>query len=379
VRRSLPALAAVLATASGCCACAGSPTFVYRAPRARAPAAAPALAGPVLRALHLADFGDETCQQAAVASGVAEAHRRAPFDVALFPGDNLYECGPDPALPGAEACAFEPDGSTVAPGYAPPPDPRFARHEASLGALAAPPAEVFLALGNHDVATWRACGGGDEAVARRKACLEVAHRSPLWTMPGRHYVVDRGPARFIVLDSNLLERDYGGFTIDGEVERVRAAAAGCRPDDCAAEPGGCAKPWCFVVAHHPAYTAGDHRDDATPDYLARLDRILEAGDGRLRAWLAGHDHDLQHLRAPDGRLDVFVSGNGARARPRERFRDPSVPGTEVLFGSVRWGHGVLEASADGWRYRFEGADGAPLHCCAADGPGPCEPAACPSR
>ena len=38
----------------------------------------------------------------------------------------------------------------------------------------------------------------------------------------------------------------------------------------------------------------------------------------VRAWLAGHDHDLQHLRTATG-VDVLVSGNGATARPRERF------------------------------------------------------------
>ena len=119
------------------------------------------------------------------------------------------------------------------------------------------------------------------------------------------------------------------------------------------------------MAHHPAVTAGDHRDDATPEYLARVARILEAGAGRLRGWLSGHDHDLQHVRAAGG-LDVFVSGNGARGRPHERFREASAPGAELLFGSVAWGIGVLEASPGGWRYRFEGIDGAPLYCCTAN-------------
>jgi hypothetical protein len=98
----------------------------------------------------------------------------------------------------------------------------------------------------------------------------------------------------------------------------------------------------------------------------------------LRGWLAGHDHDLQHLRSPDG-LDVFVSGNGARGRAGERFERTSVPGVAVLFASVRWGYAVLEVSPEGWRYRFEDVDGAPLHCCAATGAGRCEPAACPQK
>jgi hypothetical protein len=105
-------------------------------------------------------------------------------------------------------------------------------------------------------------------------------------------------------------------------------------------------------------------------------RLLAAGRGRIRAYLAGHDHDLQHLRSPEG-LDVFVSGNGSRGRPRERFEAVSVPGTMLLFGSVHWGHGVLEVCADGWRYRFEDERGAALYCCTAVGAGRCVPSACP--
>jgi 3',5'-cyclic AMP phosphodiesterase CpdA len=371
--------AALVATAAlAACGCR-SPTFAYRAPPALAPPAAAPLTGPSQRFLHLADFGDATCQQEQVAAAVEAAHRRAPFDAALFPGDLVYECGPDPDATGAEACRFAPDDNTVEPGL--PPDTAaasFQVHEEPLAFLAQPPAvPVYVSLGNHDVATWGRCAGGDDPVgrSRRKACLNVAHASPLWTMPGRHYAVDLGPARFIAIDSNLLIGDYGGFSFDDEVAFVRDAAAGCRADACEAEPGGCDRPWCFVLAHHPAFTAGIHRDDATPAYLARVAQILDAGGGRLRGWLSGHDHDLQHVRGPGG-LDVLVSGNGARGRPHERFREASAAGAEVLFGSVAWGFGVLEVSHAGWRYRFEDVHGVPLYCCAAAGPRRCDPARC---
>jgi hypothetical protein len=196
-----------------------------------------------------------------------------------------------------------------------------------------------------------------------KACREVAHAAPQWVMPGRHYAVDRGPARFIVVDSNLLFRDYAGFALDDEVAFVAAQAAGC------------ANRVCFLVAHHPLATAGDHRDDGTATYLARAERLVDAGAGRIRAWLAGHDHDLQHLRTPAG-VDVLVSGNGARGRPRERFGATSA-GATLLFASGAWGFGVIEAWPGGWRYRFEDVRGAPLYCCAAPGEGRCEPTTCP--
>jgi hypothetical protein len=351
--------ALLLAAAAGGCSC-GSPTFTVRNGAARDPGPAPALAAPAARVLHLGDFGDATRQQREVAAAMERSHRRAPFDAAVAAGDLVYECGPDAGLPGAESCRFAADGVTLAPGFTPPADPAFRVHDAPLAFLGAAP--VYVALGNHDVATGRFCGPPGDAVARRKACLGLAHAGPQWVMPGRHYAVDVGPARFLVLDTNVVPRDYGGFTLDAEVAFVAAQAAGCadRP--------------CFVVGHLPPATAGGHRDGLTAETLARMQRLLDAGRGRIRGWLAGHDHDLQHLRTRGG-LDVLVSGNTSRGRGSERF-ERTVPDAELLFASVRWGYGVLEVSADGWRYRFEDTQGEAVYCCAAAGAGPCLPVAC---
>lgn len=359
-RAAAPALAAALAAAAaaGC----SSPTYTVRHGEALAPAAPPALAPGGVRVLHLGDFGDATRQQAAVAAGIERSHRRARFDLGLDAGDLVYDCGPNEGAPGAAACRFEADGNAVAPGPALPGDPAFAVHDRPLAFLGETP--VHVALGNHDVGFGGRCRGrGDPAVARLKACLSVAHRGPQWRLPGRHHVVDAGPARFIVIDSNLVTGDYGGFRLEDEVAFVAAQAEGCLERAC------------FLVGHHPPATAGVHRADHGPAYVARMARLLAAGRGRIRAYLAGHDHDLQHLRTADG-LDVLVSGNGARGRRRERFEGTSPAGATLLFGSARWGHGVLEVSADGWSYRFEDDRGEPVYCCAAAGTGRCVPVTC---
>ena len=359
-------LAAALLLAG--CARASSPDLVLRA-AAPGPAASPFPVG--TRAIHFADFGEETPQQAAVAAAMANLARSLPVDLLLSPGDNLYECGPDPMLPGAAACAFGPDQNTVVPGYTPPADASFERlFERPLAGIAreGKPVPVLLTLGNHDVAAAGFCASGGEAgeISRRRACLEVAHRSPRWSMPGRHWVVDQGPARFIGIDSNLLKRDYGGFSIDDEVAFVAGAARSC------------GQKLCFVVGHHPSFSAGEHRDDATPEYLARVKRIEEAA-GPIAGWLAGHEHQLEHLRAPAG-YDVFVSGNAAVGRPDERFKAVSAPGARLLFASTRWGFGVLEVGDGGsWSYRFVDDAGRSIQCCTAYARGRCEPAACPPQ
>lgn len=363
----LAASLALAAAASGCCRCAQSPDF---ARTDGAPAAAPAPFSPLARVLHFTDYGDDTCQQAVVAEAMTASHRRAPFDLAVSPGDNVYECGLDPTLPGASGCAFAPDDNRVTPGYTPPADPlmaeRFDRLLSGL-ALGGAPIPVHPALGNHDVGLPLSCRGhGDPVVQRTRACLEVAWRSARWIMPGRHYAVDAGPARLLVIDSNLLAGDYGGFTLDGEIAFLESEAAGC-----ASRP-------CFVVAHHPAATASRHRVDFQPEYLARLARLEQAvsgGGGRIAAWLSGHDHDLQHLRAPGG-YDVFVSGNTSRGRDGEKFERLEPPAARLLFASTAWGFGRLEIGDAGWSYRFENDRGEAVHCCAAAGQGPCQPVAC---
>lgn len=360
------ALLALLAGAPGCCRCAASPDFALR-PATPGPAPAPLAAS--VRALHFADFGDDTCQQASVAAAMVASHRRAPVDLALSPGDNLYDCGPNPWLPGAEACAFAADGNSVPADYVPPADPLYREQfERLLADLAtdAGPVPVYLSLGNHDLGLSAECSHGGQVGQRTRACLEVAHRSPQWIMKGRHYAFDQGPARFLFIDSNLLVGDYGGFTVDGEVEFLAGQAAACssRP--------------CFLLAHHPAATAGGHRADLGAEYLFRLGRIEQAfagAGGRIAAWLAGHDHDLQHLRTAGG-YDVFVSGNGSRGRGGERFEEVAPPGARLLFASTAWGFGRLEVAPGGWTYRFENDRGEALHCCAAAGGGPCEPVVC---
>jgi hypothetical protein len=360
----------LLSGADGCCACSASKGYERRGAAATTPGAPVTLTPPVVRALHFGDFGEANCQQAAVAAGIEDAHRRRPFDLAFHVGDNLYNCGPDWRSTAAGRCAFAADGITVAPGYTPPHDPSFAaKFEDALGGLAGAGVPIYLALGNHDVATWASCVpiGDPVAVSRAKACLEVAHASPAWRLPARHYVVDQGPARFIVLDGNVVKGDYGGFTLADEAAFLASASAGCD-----------ARP-CFVLAHHPAATAGDHRSEFDAGYTARMAQLVAAGGGRIRGWLSGHDHDLQHVRTAAG-LDVFVSGNGCRDRPDERFEAAAPAGATLLYGSVRWGHAILEVSATGFTWRAEDERGAARYCCAATHGGggwtPCEPVRC---
>ena len=127
----------------------------------------------------------------------------------------------------------------------------------------------------------------------------------------------------------------------------------------------------LLVAHHPSSSAGEHRADATPEYLARVKRI-EAAAGPIAGWLAGHEHDLEHLRAPAG-YDVLISGNGVPRPPEERFEAVSAPGARLLFASTGLGFGRRSRWATRRQLVATASStppGKPIQCCTAPARGP---------
>jgi 3',5'-cyclic AMP phosphodiesterase CpdA len=344
------------------------PAREYREPGPLPSAQEPA--APSLRALILGDFGDPTPQQRRVAVALLRWHAERPFDLALQPGDNVYNCGPDPRARGAGACRFARDDNTVEPGFEPPRDRLFEKNEAPLRALRrrdGSPVPVYLALGNHDVGAERFCkieGMARGEWMRRRACLEVAHRSPTWRMPARHYVVDEGRVRFIVVDSNVAFAEYGGFTFAGEEAFVREASADC------------VQRLCFLVAHHPpAMAVGRPLAPGEEQSLTGMRRLIRSAGGRLAAVITGHAHALEHLTYGD--VDVLITGSGARPGS-DRITRGWPADAQLHFASNAGGFGVLEVRPGGWSYRMVDTHGRSLHCCDATGRGPCRPVVCPT-
>jgi hypothetical protein len=225
---------------------------------------------------------------------------------------------------------------------------------------------MFLALGNHDVASGGRCavaGLSEQDASRRRACLSVARRTETWTMPARHYVVDRGPVRLVVVDTNVAVADYGGFTLEEELAFVREATAACGPGR-----------MCFLVGHHPPALVLRSGGGRVPGYAPRMAQLVAAAGGRVRAFFAGHIHTLEHLS--DGPLDVFVSGSTAMGAAGHGFRWVWPPDAQVRFVTSTWGYAVLEADAEGYRVRFTEVSGEPLYCCEAGKTGLCRPVTC---
>jgi len=62
--------------------------------------------------------------------------------------------------------------------------------------------------------------------------------------------------------------------------------------------------WVFAIGHHPIYSAGDHGDH--PGLLAKFLPLFQKHS--VASYIAGHDHDLQHIQMQG--FNYVVSGAG---------------------------------------------------------------------
>jgi tartrate-resistant acid phosphatase type 5 len=169
------------------------------------------------------------------------------------------------------------------------------------------PAEVFpgpayAILGNHDYQEWP-----DSKVDTE---LEYARAGATrWTMPSRRYRFEF-PAKnplitFLALDSNMPFKDGSSekgrdFTLTPtqQAEQLAWLEAELK------QPR--TTPFLVVMGHHPVYSDGPHGDH--PVLVRDWDPLFRKY--QVHVYLAGHDHDLQHLEFEGHPTSHFLSGGG---------------------------------------------------------------------
>ncbi len=237
-----------------------------------------------VRVLTLGDFGygDEKNKQIAgepqkqVVTAMLKAHKQKSFDFALTLGDNFYPTG-----------MFSPS------------DPRWK----TLWSDLYDPLKLkfYVTYGNHD---W---GSPDSPISE----ILFSQQSKSWVMPAPYYTYTAGPIQFFALDTNEMS--------EKQLQWLNNAISTSTAQ------------WKVVYGHHPIYSGGAHSDNKT--LIAQLLPILK---NRVDIFLAGHDHDLQHLKAEDG-VQFFVNGGGGAAIRK------SEPGPRTLFAKGAYGFATIEA------------------------------------
>ena len=178
-------------------------------------------------------------------------------------------------------------------------------------------------LGNHDY---------HDTPEGERLQLEYHQKgSGRWTMPAKWYRLELADlATFLFIDTNL--RSVSGKTnASNPLQKTGCLTAEeetTQWDWLQAQLASPRKPLTLVLGHHPVYSNGAHGD--TPELVARLAPLLQKH--RVPLYLAGHDHDLQHLEL-EGLCTSFVISGGGGAKIRAlKNTSRKVPFAKPIFG-----------------------------------------------
>jgi predicted MPP superfamily phosphohydrolase len=231
-----------------------------------------------VRILAFGDFGTGSDAQKQTAAAMVRYHRQTPFDFGVTLGDNFYSVGMES-----------------------PTDPRWKTQWENLYDPLG--IKIYATYGNHD---W---GLADSPAAE----LIYAGMSASWRMPAPYYTFTAGSVQLFAVDTNEVS-EAQLLWLKEQLEKSTAT-------------------WKLVYGHHPIYSHGQHGDNAV--LIAKLLPVLK---GRADVFLAGHDHDLQHLKAEDG-VHFFVSGGGGAG-----IR-PITPGSRSIFAMSSYAFSVIDADS----------------------------------
>jgi tartrate-resistant acid phosphatase type 5 len=198
----------------------------------------------------------------------------------------------------------------------------------------------YVILGNHDY--HGSCA----------AQLEYGKTHPRWIMPARYYTrrhpIDKATnAECFYIDTSPMIQEYRtapNIMPHVTTQDVDAQLAWLDQSLAASQAQ-----WKLVIGHHPIYSAGSGHGDQL-DMIRLVLPILQKH--RVQAYFAGHDHDLQHLKAGD--MHLIISGGGSEHRPVN-------PIPQTRFGQATSGFALASLRANELQVRFIDNFGHVLH------------------
>lgn len=159
---------------------------------------------------------------------------------------------------------------------------------------------------------WYAVLGNHDYRGNYQAQIDYTDVSQRWNMPAQYYILDKQDddvsVKFVFIDTSPFEDKYyqeekykNVWTQDStrQLNWMDSVLADNSAD------------WKIVVGHHPLYSGGK-RIEATKDIRGHLEKVLKKHEVDL--YFAGHEHDLQHIKAPDYKTHHVVSGAGSDVR-----------------------------------------------------------------
>lgn len=211
---------------------------------------------PIIRFIAIGDAGLGNEEQKRMAVAISKICRKQGCDFILYLGDNFYPQGVN---------SLE--------------DPLFKqRFEDIYNEVEVP---FFSILGNHDTQ------------GNIQAQILYSLKNQKWKMPNYNYNFQAGPANFSAINTNCSL--FGIMKLSEYLDEKDST-------------------WNFVFGHHTLYSSGIHGD---ADLFTRI-LWTNLFEGRVDFYIAGHDHELEHLTIKGHRSQYVVSGAGGKNYRSER-------------------------------------------------------------
>lgn len=191
----------------------------------------------------------------------------------------------------------------------------------------------YVALGNHDYR-------GDP-----QAQVDYTQLSQRWRMPARYYKIagsQLGAAHLdlFVIDTSPLVNQYRSDVHGAIAKNVLGQDVDAQIHWLDQQLAASDAEWKVVMGHHTMRSGGSAHGD-TPEMVQLIEPLLRRH--RVRIYINGHDHDLQHISRAG--LDYIGCGAGSEARP--------VRGVEgTLFSAARSGFAALISRPDSLSVEF---------------------------
>jgi len=188
----------------------------------------------------------------------------------------------------------------------------------------------YPVLGNHDY------GANPDA---QVAYSKISRR---WQMPARYYSkkfnLEGDTTKQVVIafiDTTPLIKGYysgNGHAVHGQDSTAQKQWL----EKVLADPSPNVK-WKIVVGHHPMYTGGGRTESHDTKSIRRiLEPLFEKY--RVDAYLAGHEHSLQHIAGPSKNVNHFISGAASERTPARMLPNSKFAVSEygfMLFSVLR--------------------------------------------
>jgi hypothetical protein len=253
-----------------------------------------------------------------------ERDRKKRTDFVVGVGDNIYRGG----APMADnlialMTAFLPLGTPPIPGIPSAggvDDPKELKEFEDKFTL--PYAKVrrtfYMTVGNHD---WMRNPLAEYQYARTS--MKNA-KAPVWYMPSLVYSVRKGPVELFALDTTAAVKEIGTLAVQFKTGDLIAALE--------KQLQASTAKWKIVFGHHPIFNHGTHGH--SKELAKKLLPLFVKY--KVDAYLAGHQHNQQHLKHPNlPEMDFVVQG--ASAKQGFAWNDDG-PLTQWAWGGVGFSH-----------------------------------------